>query len=134
MSLPVSSTMYTYLAGVPTPKRVKYSPLPWARPETMELLKPEPDLGPWVWFGAEASLVAMVVKDWTLAASLWSLRWKSCSGVLLEERESMWWRSSERVVVESGSGSATRDSGSGHERVCAWGRLREWRSRVWVWN
>ncbi|WVY92368.1 hypothetical protein V8G54_031456 [Vigna mungo] len=104
--------------------RVKYSPLPCARPDMMELLKPEPDLPAWLLLRA-----ASVSRDSTLLASRLSLRWKSCSGVLSEESASMWCRLRERA--SSGSGSA-RASASGHERVGGWGR--EWRVKVWVWS
>ena len=97
----------------------------------MELLKPDPDLRARVRFGG----AAMEVRDSTLAASLWSLTWKSCSGVLSEERASMWWRCSERVVEDSGSDSVGSDSerasDSGHERVGGWGRVLTTRVCVW---
>jgi hypothetical protein len=67
--------------------RVKYSPLPKAKPETTVLLTPDPDpdFPGRVWFIDEAN----EVKNLTLAVSLWSLRLKSCCGVLLKERASM---------------------------------------------
>ena len=41
-SLPVSRTMYAYLGGVPMSMREKYSLLPKARMEMIELLNPRP--------------------------------------------------------------------------------------------
>ncbi|KAF5451753.1 hypothetical protein F2P56_026830 [Juglans regia] len=109
--------MYTYFGGVPTPMRVKYSPLPWDRPDMMELLNPPTVPAARLPFPTAASEVRAL----TLRASRWSLRWKSCSGLLSRDNESKWrnWR----VVVEAASGSCTVDSGSresdsGHERVC----------------
>lgn len=45
MSLPVSSTMKEEVAGEPMPMRVKYSPLPWERPETTGLVNADPGRG-----------------------------------------------------------------------------------------
>jgi hypothetical protein len=55
--------------------RVKYSPLPNAKPETTELLAPDPDpdFPGRVWFIDDAN----EVKNLTLAVSLWSLTLKS---------------------------------------------------------
>jgi hypothetical protein len=44
-SLPVSSTIKEEVEGVPMPIRVKYSPLPWERPEMTGLVIPEPERG-----------------------------------------------------------------------------------------
>ena len=111
--------------------RVKYSPLPEARPEMIELLNPRPRPPPRLAAARER-------RESTRSASRWSLRWKSWSGVLLKERESMWWSWRVAVEVESGSVSVVveeereSDSGSGHERVVC-GAVRGLRSRVWVW-
>lgn len=107
--------------------RVKYSPLPREKPDVTGLLVLEPDLdgSDRVWLRDEVNNEVNVL---TLEVSLWSLRLKSCCGVLLKERASMWWR--ERVV--GFSGSDCMDSDSGHESVGGWGR--EWRSGEWVWN
>ena len=89
----VSRTMYAYLGGVPTPMCVKYSPLLEVRLEMIELLKPRPKPPPLPRFAA-----ARERRESVRTASRWSLRLKSWSGVLLKERESMWW--SWRVAVE----------------------------------
>jgi hypothetical protein len=123
--------MYMYFGGVPTPMRVKYSPLPWESPETTELLNPPPGRGTRLPFLA----AAREVRSFTLTASRWSLRLKSCTGVLPKDKESMWcnWRV---VVEESGSVSVmsgTRESESAHERVC-WVLGRGLRTRFWYWS
>ncbi|KAF5464474.1 hypothetical protein F2P56_014548 [Juglans regia] len=115
--------MYTYLGGVPTPIRVKYSPLPCASPDMTELLNPAP------WARLRFPTAASEVRALTLKASRWSLRWKSCSGVLLRDKESKWCNSSV-VVATVESETTDSDSDSGHEREC--GVVESGlRTRVW---
>lgn len=88
-----------------------------------ELLKPDPEVVGRVWFNA-----AREERLLTLAASRWSLKWKSWEGVLLRESASMWWTLTE-MVSGSGSESEPKVVDSGQESVGGLGRLR--RMRVW---
>ena len=99
MSLPVSTTRYMLLGGVPTEMRTKYSPLPKLKPET---------IGPWkscagmifccwlrlvVFVGTPFSI--RLIWPWMEATRIWSLKIVSCiicirvalSGRKGEERE-----------------------------------------------
>lgn len=98
--------------------RVKYSPLPWVRPDIIGLVKVDPGrVDPEPMGRVLLRNERRVVRVLTLVASRWSVRWKSWVGVLLRESEFMWWRGNERVVEFAGYGSGFRVVDSGWESV-----------------
>ena len=113
MSLPVSTTRYMLLGGVPTEMRTKYSPLPKLKPET---------IGPWKsWAGmifcCWLGLVVFVgtpfsirlIWPWMEATRIWSLKIVSCiicirvalSGRNGEEREYLHSQTRQSIFVST---------------------------------
>lgn len=120
-----------FVAGVPTPSLMKYSPLPCERPEITAPLNPPAERGALLVTFRREETAARLVKDSTRIESLLRRRSKSSAGDASEKEEiaSMCDRWSESEVVDWDT--VVNDSDSGDERIGEEGRVLTTRVLYW---